>query len=1065
MNEKIEIKHDADGFLVPRKDHETLERTWKNTEELLKRENGTINIANPLNKRTTPISIVVQSPVVSKSKSINHPRKEDSTPLAVSSSAVVSSKRKVGRPRKNEHAPVTSNRPTPIQQRTEKLNKEQFRESKKQTEALTEIVRQGKNKKGGIGSGLMSLLGMGGGIVKGALKSPANLIKGGIKGAKAVKSIANKGKTYVPIGSISKNVGKLSKLSGLMRGIGKGGALAALGALFSGLNVENANMSRGQKNKAHAGNLASAGGGLAGAFTGAKLGGLIGSFVPVFGTTIGAIVGGILGGFSGTILTDKFVGWLGELIDPTIGKHMFESWDGFTLGVSNLWRNLTSDARFSWTGFVNATKNGWDLFTDFAQTSWQGFMDFSQKSAQYIWNDLMPESIKTHFATVTSDAQQAWGTFKDSVSPYFAEAGNYAKSAWDIVSENSKVFWTELKEKASAVWDFMKEVGADAFNSLKNSNFGQYVGEAANNVSGFVQEKWGEAKQWIGSKTAQGAEYLKQAGSAAASFLGYDMTKKYDYLRYQMGGKSLNRGTIDCSGWSFQISKMEMENLNQMLGFEKYKIKGNQAGIFNAGMHGAAEQIGLGSQQYGVVTDTRDNGGFDVSKLKAGMMIGQRSMTSSYKGRSTNVKGYGDSIYNHIVKVVRGRNGKLYISESRGGKGDNGVMLTEVNEWVRSKVKAKSMLTAVNPYGDDIELLNGNLGAIAKNEAGKVITKTGNAVKSGMERVANAIIPNAQATDISTPTLQNQGNNIDNIRFQGKNQHNQRLIAQLAQKHGLDPAAFLAMSHIETGGQFNDKAYHKGSGASGLFQFIPSTQKAYGLGGGKVWDATANTEAAIKMTQENRHRFIKKMHREPTVGELYLMHQQGFSGAMLLLQNRNMNAIQALQKGGIAKARDAILGNGGNVNMSAGEYAAMWEDRIAKIYQIYTGKAANQVILAKNNAISIQATKSIPPVKNANIATASVSANVSTNKKVVTPNLPTPPINLSMPKTAAEVAKTMPIEVPPIPAQNMIMPSHTGAGNDGMKVAHIAHQPIGQTVSQPHIAWLASGGITGKDTR
>ena len=60
--------------------------------------------------------------------------------------------------------------------------------------------------------------------------------------------------------------------------------------------------------------------------------------------------------------------------------------------------------------------------------------------------------------------------------------------------------------------------------------------------------------------------------------------------------------------------------------------------------------------------------------------------------------------------------------------------------------------------------------------------------------------------------------------------------------------------------------------------------------------------------------------REPTVGEMYLAHQQGLGGARRLLGNPNADAASLV--GG-----EAVRLNGGRSGMTAAEFASIWTGR------------------------------------------------------------------------------------------------------------------------------------------
>lgn len=141
-------------------------------------------------------------------------------------------------------------------------------------------------------------------------------------------------------------------------------------------------------------------------------------------------------------------------------------------------------------------------------------------------------------------------------------------------------------------------------------------------------------------------------------------------------------------------------------------------------------------------------------------------------------------------------------------------------------------------------------------------------------------------------------------------------IVQRAQQYGLDPQTMLAIGHIES--RFNPNAYNK-SGASGVFQFMPPTAKGYGLE--DPFNADENIDAGMRLAQDNIRYFRNKIGRDPTPGEVYLMHQQGMGGATKLMSNPSAMAADVV-------GRQAVLQNGGNLNMTAGEFAGMWTNKL-----------------------------------------------------------------------------------------------------------------------------------------
>ena len=120
-------------------------------------------------------------------------------------------------------------------------------------------------------------------------------------------------------------------------------------------------------------------------------------------------------------------------------------------------------------------------------------------------------------------------------------------------------------------------------------------------------------------------------------------------------------------------------------------------------------------------------------------------------------------------------------------------------------------------------------------------------------------------------------------------------------------AAYKARTaQIESGG--NPDAVSP-AGATGKYQFMPATAAQYG----------GNDEAAMDRLTAANHATLKAgLGREPTPAEMYLAHQQGAGGALHLLAEPSRRA-------GDIVGDAAINGNGGNSNMTAGDFAAMWQ--------------------------------------------------------------------------------------------------------------------------------------------
>jgi hypothetical protein len=164
------------------------------------------------------------------------------------------------------------------------------------------------------------------------------------------------------------------------------------------------------------------------------------------------------------------------------------------------------------------------------------------------------------------------------------------------------------------------------------------------------------------------------------------------------------------------------------------------------------------------------------------------------------------------------------------------------------------------------------------------------------------------------------------------------LFAEMETKYGL-PKGYLAQTaRIES--NFDPNAQNPNSSAGGLFQFINSTARQYGLA--NRFDAGAATEAAARLAFDNKAHLQRVLGREPTAGELYLAHQQGATGAAKLLLNPDAPASSLV---GDAAAR---LNRG--ANMTARAFANQWTSKFDGMPAVTPGPGAKQVPLTTAQA-------------------------------------------------------------------------------------------------------------------
>lgn len=143
-------------------------------------------------------------------------------------------------------------------------------------------------------------------------------------------------------------------------------------------------------------------------------------------------------------------------------------------------------------------------------------------------------------------------------------------------------------------------------------------------------------------------------------------------------------------------------------------------------------------------------------------------------------------------------------------------------------------------------------------------------------------------------------------------------ILKAGKAHGVDPGILSVIADLESG--FDPNAKNPTSSAGGLFQFIDSTASAYGLSDRFNVDAAA--DAGARLARDNINALAGALGRQPTVGEIYLAHQQGAQGAINLL------TAPAPVLASSVVGREAVRLNGGNPDtMSARDFAALWVDK------------------------------------------------------------------------------------------------------------------------------------------
>ena len=199
-----------------------------------------------------------------------------------------------------------------------------------------------------------------------------------------------------------------------------------------------------------------------------------------------------------------------------------------------------------------------------------------------------------------------------------------------------------------------------------------------------------------GAPTATPAAPAAHAPHATAAETGkitldkaYTDTQQHTDVKYHMGSKHPEKGTVDCSGWVARMQNETMGEINQKAGHEVFSRKD----IFDIGNYDAADIIKESAKRSGVLIE-----GKAVTKdvLKEGMVIGEHQPHEKPNGRFSNI--------DHITMVVRDpKNGELMISQSSSS--GKGVHLTPLDDYLKYKQSHNVHLYATDPLSKARELL------------------------------------------------------------------------------------------------------------------------------------------------------------------------------------------------------------------------------------------------------------------------------------------------------------------------------------------------------------------------
>lgn len=164
------------------------------------------------------------------------------------------------------------------------------------------------------------------------------------------------------------------------------------------------------------------------------------------------------------------------------------------------------------------------------------------------------------------------------------------------------------------------------------------------------------------------------------------------------------------------------------------------------------------------------------------------------------------------------------------------------------------------------------------------------------------------------------------------------LIDKHANRTGIDPAWLRKIMRIESGGD----AKNVTGSYKGLFQLSQKEFKDHG-GSGDILDPEQNTMAAANKLAQEKLQFKQKYDRDPTLTDLYMIHQQGPGGAAAHLANPDQPAWKSMlstgegRQKGEAWAKKAIWGNvpdnlkakyGSVENITSKDFYSMWGSKV-----------------------------------------------------------------------------------------------------------------------------------------
>ena len=179
------------------------------------------------------------------------------------------------------------------------------------------------------------------------------------------------------------------------------------------------------------------------------------------------------------------------------------------------------------------------------------------------------------------------------------------------------------------------------------------------------------------------------------------LSVQYDDVKYGLGSKDPDKGTVDCSGWVVEMQNATMKEINTKSGRDVF----DRSELFSPGYDGAAMIVQKAQQRSGVMIEGKE---VQRNALREGMIIGEDNGPTKWDaGRYKGI--------DHITMVVRDpKSGELMISQSRGGEG---VELSSLDTYLERKQANGVKLYATDPLAEARSLLQDKQRVNAQDQA------------------------------------------------------------------------------------------------------------------------------------------------------------------------------------------------------------------------------------------------------------------------------------------------------------------------------------------------------------